>query len=247
MKAMILAAGIGSRLKPLTENKPKALIEIGGKPIIGGLIHRLAKQGITSFIVNVHHHAAQVIDYLKSSEFNGFEIAISDESKKLLDTGGGLFKASGFFSDGKPFLLHNVDILSGIDILQMLQHHQAEGNLATLAVSRRNSSRFLLLDNQNYLKGWQDAKTGEVKRVTGAIGKLDPLAFSGIHIIDPSLFAFSRQNKPFPIMDLYLSLAQNYRIGVYIHEPEKWADMGSLNGLKRAQELLPLLDTISST
>jgi NDP-sugar pyrophosphorylase family protein len=247
MRAMILAAGLGNRLKPLTETKPKALVEIGGQPMIGCLIHRLSKQGITSFIVNVHHFASQVSDYLKSSEFKELHIAISDESAKLLDTGGGLFKAAGFFSDGKPFLLHNVDILSGIDITQMLQHHQTEGNLATLAVSRRNSSRFLLLDNQNYLKGWQDAKTGEVKRVTGAIGKLTPLAFSGIHIIDPSLFAFSRQSKPFPIMDLYLSLAQNYRIGVYIHSPEKWADMGSLNGLKRAEEVIPLLDSGSTT
>jgi len=243
MKAMILAAGVGNRLKPLTETKPKALVEVGGQPMLGALIHRLRKQGITSFIINVHHFAHQIIDYLKSPEFKGIDIAISDESSKLLDTGGGLFKAAGFFSDSKPFLLHNVDILSGIDISQMLQHHQSEGNLATLAVSRRNSSRFLLLDNQNYLKGWQDAKTGEVKRVTGAIGKLTPLAFSGIHIIDPSLFAFTRQTKPFPIMDLYLSLAQNYRIGVYIHEPEKWADMGSLNGLKRAEELLPLIDS----
>jgi NDP-sugar pyrophosphorylase family protein len=246
MKAMILAAGVGNRLKPLTETKPKALVEIGGQPMLGSLIHRLSRQGISSFIVNVHHYASAIIDYLKSAEFKGLDIVISDESSKLLDTGGGLFKASGLFSDGKPFLLHNVDILSGIDIFQMLQHHQTEGNLATLAVSRRNSSRFLLLDTQNYLKGWQDAKTGEVKRVTGAIGKLTPLAFSGIHIIDPSLFAFSRQTKPFPIMDLYLSLAQNYRIGVYIHEPEKWADMGSLNGLKRAEELLPLIDTKSS-
>jgi NDP-sugar pyrophosphorylase family protein len=247
MKAMILAAGVGNRLKPLTELKPKALVEVGGQPMIGSLIHRLSKQGITSFIVNVHHYSAQVINYLKSSEFKSFDIAISDESAKLLDTGGGLFKAAGFFSDGKPFLLHNVDILSGINFTQMLAHHQAEGNLATLAVSRRNSSRFLLLDSQNYLKGWQDAKTGEVKRVTGAIGKLTPLAFSGIHIIDPSLFAFSKQTKPFPIMDLYLSLAENYRIGVYIHEPEKWADMGSLNGLKRAEDILQVINSKSST
>jgi len=215
--------------------------------MIGSLIHRLSKQGITSFIVNVHHFAAQVIDYLKSSEFKSIDIAISDESAKLLDTGGGLFKVAGYFTDGKPFLLHNVDILSGIDVFQMLEHHLGEGNLATLAVSRRNSSRFLLLDNQNYLKGWQDARTGEMKRVTGAIGKLTPLAFSGIHIIDPSLFAFTRQTRPFPIMDLYLSLAENYRIGVYIHEPERWADMGSHNGLKKAEELLPLIDSKSST
>jgi N-acetyl-alpha-D-muramate 1-phosphate uridylyltransferase len=247
MKAMILAAGVGNRLKPLTDAKPKALVEVGGQPMIRSLIYRLSEQGITAFIINVHHFSAQVVDYLKSMEFKGFEIAISDESSKLLDTGGGLFKAAGFFGDGKPFLLHNVDILSAVDIQQMLTHHQSEGNLATLAVSRRNSSRFLLLDNQNYLKGWQDAKTGEVKRVTGAIGKLTPLAFSGIHIIDPSLFAFSRQTKPFPIMDLYLSLAENYRIGVYIHEPEKWADMGSLNGLKRAGEILPLINAKTST
>lgn len=243
MKAMIFAAGIGSRLKPITDNMPKALVPVGGQPMLGRLIHRLAKQGVSSFIVNVHHFSAQVVEYLNSDEFKEFKISISDESGKLLDTGGGLFRAAGFFSDGKPFLVYNVDVLSDINVNEMLDHHSAEGNLATLAVSRRNSTRLLLLDGQNYLKGWQDTKTGEVVRVTGAIGKLTPLAFSGIHIIDPAIFAFTRKTKPFPIVELYLRLAENYRIGVYIHEPYNWADMGSPEGLKKAEELLPIIDT----
>lgn len=245
MKAMIFAAGIGSRLKPLTDDIPKALIPVGGQPMLGALIRRLAKQGVSSFIVNVHHFSAQVIDYLNKEEFKGLKISISDESGKLLDTGGGLFRAAGFFSDGAPFLAYNVDVLCDINVNEMLEHHQAEGNLATLAVSRRNSSRLLLLDGQNYLKGWQDTKTGEVVRVTGAVGKLTPLAFSGIHIIDPAIFAFTRKNKPFPIIELYLRLAENYRIGVYIHEPYNWVDMGSADGLKKAEQLLPLIDTPS--
>ncbi|HEX7412151.1 MAG TPA: nucleotidyltransferase family protein [Bacteroidales bacterium] len=242
MKAMIFAAGIGYRLRPLTDGMPKALVPIGGQPMLGRLIHRLSKQGISSFIVNVHHFSAQVVDYLNTKEFKDFKISISDESGKLLDTGGGLFKAAGFFSDGAPFLVYNVDVLSDIDVNQMLEHHHAEGNLATLAVSRRNSSRLLLLDGQNYLKGWQNAKTSEVVRVTGAVGKLTPMAFSGIHIIDPAIFAFSRKTKPFPIIELYLRLAENYRIGVYIHEPYNWADMGSPDGLKMAEQLLPIID-----
>lgn len=242
MKAMIFAAGIGSRLKPLTDSMPKALVPLGGQPMLGRLIHRLAKQGISSFIVNVHHFASQVVDYLKTEEFKDLKIAISDESGKLLDTGGGLFKAAGFFSDGAPFLVYNVDVLSDINVNEMLEHHRSEGNLVTLAVCRRNSSRQLLLDGQNYLKGWQDSKTGEVVRVTGAIGKLTPLAFSGIHIIDPAIFAFSRKTKPFPIIELYLGLAENYRIGVYIHEPYNWADMGSPEGLKKAEQMLFIID-----
>jgi N-acetyl-alpha-D-muramate 1-phosphate uridylyltransferase len=246
MKAMIFAAGIGSRLKPLTDTMPKALVPVGGQPMLGLLIHRLAKQGVNSFIVNVHHFASQVVDYLKTEEFSGYLISISDESGKLLDTGGGLFKAAGFFSDGKPFLVYNVDVLSDVNVNEMLGHHQAEGNLATLAVSRRNSSRMLLLDGQNYLKGWQDVKSGEVVRVTGAIGKLTPLAFSGIHIIDPAIFAFTRKTKPFPIIELYLRLAENYRIGAYIHEPYNWADMGSPEGLKKAGQILQITDPPTS-
>jgi N-acetyl-alpha-D-muramate 1-phosphate uridylyltransferase len=246
MKAMIFAAGVGSRLKPLTDNLPKALISVGGQPMLGRLIHRLTKQGVTSFIINVHHFAAQVVDYLHSEAFKGLNITISDESGKLLDTGGGLFKAASFFSDGAPFLVYNVDVLSDINVNEMLEHHLAEGNLVTLAVSRRDTSRQLLLDGQNYLKGWQDNKTGQVIRVTGAVGKLTPLAFSGIHILDPAIFAFSRKTKPFPIIELYLSLAENYRIGVYIHEPYNWVDMGTADGLKKAEQLLPLIDPSTS-
>lgn len=246
MKAMIFAAGLGSRLKPLTDSIPKALVTVGDQPMLGRLIHRLAKQGVSSFIVNVHHFSAQVIEYLNTAEFKDLKISISDESGKLLDTGGGLFKAAGFFSDGAPFLVYNVDVLSDIHVNEMFEHHRAEGNLATLAVSRRDSSRQLLLDGQNYLKGWQDSKTGQTVRVTGAVGKLTPLAFSGIHIIDPAIFAFSRKTKPFPILELYLSLAENYRIGVYIHEPYNWADMGSPEGLKKAELLLPVIDPATS-
>lgn len=246
MKAMIFAAGIGNRLKPFTDNMPKALVSVGGQPMLGRLIHRLANQGVSSFIVNVHHFATQIVDYLNTAEFKDFKISISDESSKLLDTGGGLFKAAGFFAEGAPFLLYNVDVLSDIDVNEMLGHHRTEGNLVTLAVSRRASSRQLLLDGQNYVKGWQDGKTGQIIRVTGAIGKLTPLAFSGIHIIDPAIFAFTRKTKPFPIIELYLRLAENYRIGVYIHEPYNWADMGSPEGLKKAEQLLPIIDPATS-
>jgi len=239
---MIFAAGVGSRLKPLTDNMPKALVPVGGHPMLGRLIHHLAKLGVSSFIVNVHHFASQVVNYLNTAEFKDFKISISDERGKLLNTGGGLFKAAGFFSDGAPFLVYNVDVLSDIDVNEMLEHHRVEGNLATLAVSRRNSSRLLLLDGQNYLKGWHDTSTGEVIRVTGAKGKLTPMAFSGIHIIDPAIFAFTRKTKPFPIIELYMRLAENYRIGVYIHEPYNWADMGSLDGLKKAEQMLPIID-----
>lgn len=245
MKAMILAAGVGNRLKPFTDNMPKALVPIGGQPMLGRLIHRLAKQGVDSIIVNVHHFSAQIIEYLHTSEFKNSKISISDESGKLLDTGGGLFKAAGFFADGAPFLLYNVDVLSDIDVNEMFEHHRAEGNLVTLAVSRRDSARQLLLDGQNYLKGWQDAKTGQVIRVTGAVGKLTPLAFSGIHIIDPAIFTFTRKTKPFPIIELYLRLAENYRIGVYIHEPYNWVDMGSPEGLQKAKQLLPVIDQVT--
>jgi len=179
MKAMIFAAGLGSRLKPLTDSIPKALVTVGDQPMLGRLIHRLAKQGVSSFIVNVHHFSAQVIEYLNTAEFKDLKISISDESGKLLDTGGGLFKAAGFFSDCAPFLVYNVDVLSDIHVNEILEHHRTE-------------------------------------------------------------------TKPFPILELYLSLAENYRIGVYIHEPYNWADMGSPEGLKKAELLLPVIDPATS-
>ncbi|RMG16441.1 MAG: nucleotidyltransferase family protein, partial [Bacteroidetes bacterium] len=187
MKAMIFAAGLGTRLRPLTHHRPKALVEVGGKCLLEIVIRRLLAHGFEEIVVNVHHFAGQVEAFLAQHAGFGARIAISDERSLLLDTGGGLRQAAWFF-DEQPFLVHNVDVLSDIDLTAMYQAHLQSGALATLACRRRQSSRYLLFDEQNHLCGWKNVKSGEV-RMSRQVKSCHPLAFSGIHVIDPNIFA----------------------------------------------------------
>ena len=226
MKAMILAAGKGTRLQPLTNNTPKALVKIHGKPLLNIVINKLKDDGFTDIIVNVHHFADQIINYIKSIDF-GVNITISDEKNQLLDTGGGILNAKSFFKDSEAFLVYNVDILSDINLTDLYNTHIKSKAIATLAVKERTTSRQLLFDSASNLCQWKNVQTGEVKEAREAFGKLSPLAFSGIHVLSTDIFKEINETGSFSIIDVYLRLAKDLEIKSYIHNFSKWLDMGN--------------------
>lgn len=238
MKAMIFAAGLGTRLKPYTNSMPKALVPVGGVPMIEILIKHLVGKGISNIIVNVHHFSDQVIDFLEQNKNFGADIVISDESYRLLDTGGGLLKASWFFDDNQPFLVQNVDIICDIDYSDLLKYHRRTDALVTVAVSRRETSRYFLFDDKMQLSGWENTKTGEVRMARPEIKNPERYAFSGIHLIDPVIFEFIKQDGKFSIVDSYLELAPTRRISGYDFESENWVDMGKPEELLKAELIL---------
>ena len=207
MKAMILAAGLGTRLGSLTENQPKALVDIQGKTLLEIVLKRLAAHGFDEIIINVHHFAGQIKAYLAAHRNFGLHLELSDESGQLLDTGGGIRKAAWFFDDGKPFLVHNVDIISNVDLSALYAAHRASDAMATLCCTARPSLRYFLFDAQNRLCGWQNVKTGEQKITVDAPLPLRPMAFNGIHIINPALVVRMPQSGAFSIVGAYLQLS----------------------------------------
>lgn len=226
-KAMILAAGLGSRLKPLTEHKPKALLEWEGKPLLEGVVLKLKSAGFTSIIINVHHYADLIVDFVKQMDYFGIQVEFSHEKDELLDTGGGIANASWFFGK-EPFLVYNVDILSDIDLRAMYKNHLKSGAVATLAVKERVTTRSLLMDKESLLKGWRDNRTGETILCGSGIEGLSPIAFSAIHIMDPGIFDLFPDKKCFPLMPFYLELAKTHPVNLYRHDRDSWADMGKL-------------------
>lgn len=238
MKAFILAAGLGTRLKPLTDIKPKALIEINGITLLELVINRLVKYSFNQIIINVHHHAEQIIKFLKQKNYFGIDIAISDERNLLLDTGGGLKKVFYFFNDNQPFLIHNVDILSDIDLSKFYQYHQKQNSIVTLAVQKRKSSRYFLFDDDNNLCGWENVKTSERKIVRQPIGKLSQFAFSGIHIANKEIFDYMPSEDVFSIIDFYLSVASDKRISFFDHTDSFLIDLGKKENLSEAEKIL---------
>jgi mannose-1-phosphate guanylyltransferase len=238
MKAMILAAGLGTRLRPLTDNRPKALVELSGRTLLEVTLSRLRTFGITEVIVNVHHFADMVIDYLKSNKNFGLRIEISWE-EILLDTGGGLKKAAWFFLEDsarldEPFLLHNVDVISNIDLRRLLQFHLENQALATLAVQSRETSRYLLFDNDDQLSGRRVGPDQEPEIVRPS-AHLNPLAFSGIHIISPRLLPMLTEEGIFSIIPSYLRLAaQGEKILAFRADQYYWRDLGRPADLAQA-------------
>jgi len=229
MKAMLLAAGLGTRLRPLTDSKPKALVELGGRTLLEIALSRLASFGFREVIVNVHHFADQVTEYLEARRGFGLRVEISRE-EELLDTGGGLKKAAWFFLRGpdKPFLLHNVDVLSTIDFAKMVESHRAAGALATLAVQERESSRQLLFDASGRLCGRR--RMGEPE------GAAKALAFSGIHVISPRLLGKMSETGAFSVIDSYLRLAREGEIvRAFRADAYYWRDLGRAADLEAAE------------
>jgi len=240
MKALIFAAGLGTRLKPLTDTIPKALVPIAGKPLLEHVILKLISSGFDEIIVNVHHFPDMIIDFLKERNHFGVRIEVSDERDLLLDTGGGIKKAAWFFDDGKPFLVHNVDILSNINLGDLYQTHLKTSLLATLVVSQRDTFRYLLFDEQNKLQGWINEKTGETKPEKNlVVSNYQKLAFAGIQILSPVVFG-EMENFPekFSIMDFYLSNASSEKINGYTPKNFKMLDVGKLDVLDEAERFV---------
>jgi len=242
MKAMILAAGLGTRLKPLTDSKPKALVPLAGKPLLYYIIKKLISEGINQIIINVHHFHELIIDYVISEKNFGINIVFSMEDT-LLDTGGGLKKASLFFDDDQPFILHNADVLSEIDLHKMVEYHNQKKSLATLAVRHRKTSRYLLFNQDNLLVGWQSLETGKKEMVGSTAHDPQMLSFMGIHIISPKIFTLLPPENKFSIINAYLDLAnKGHHIVGYRNDADFWLDLGRKENLQQAEEFLRLKD-----
>jgi NDP-sugar pyrophosphorylase family protein len=244
MRAMILAAGLGTRLRPLTDDRPKALVEVGGRTLLEITLTRLREFGVGDVIINVHHLADMVVDYLKANDDFGMRIEVSHE-EVLLDTGGGLKKAAHFFLENaasdKPFILHNVDVISTIDLGLMAQFHSEHKALGTLAVQKRDTSRYLLFDNKLQLCGRRSTPDQ-------AAGQLQPtldsqaLAFSGIHIVSPRILSLITEEGAFSIIDSYMRLAaRGERILAFRADKYFWRDLGRPENVAQAER-----DLISS-
>lgn len=242
MKCMLFAAGLGTRLKPLTDTMPKALVPVGGRPLLQIMLEKLISAGATEIVVNVHHFAEQIIDYVSNHQFD-VPVKISDESDELLDTGGGLKNAAALFSDtSEPILIHNVDVLSNADLAQF--YASSKQFDAALLVSRRETSRYLLFDNDMRLCGWTNTQTGEVRSPYGEldVSSLRRYAFSGIHLFSPRLFEDMRPfPRRFPIIDFYLSLCAERDIRGVLNENLKLLDVGKTATLSQAAEFVKTL------
>jgi NDP-sugar pyrophosphorylase family protein len=240
MKAMVLAAGLGTRLRPLTNDRPKALVEVGGRTLLEITLSRLRSFGVTDVIVNVHHFADMVADYLAVNDHFGMHIEISREDV-LLDTGGGLKKAGYFFlQDGRnqeePFLLHNVDVISTIDLRRMVQFHRERRALVTLAVQDRPTSRRLLFDEQGLLCGRRDERK-QTTELSRASQNLQALAFAGIHVISPRFLPMMTEEGIFSILVPYLRLAASAENIVAFRADEYyWRDVGKPESIAQANE-----------
>lgn len=240
---MIFAAGLGTRLKPLTDTMPKALVPVAGQPLLWHVVMKLKGSGFERVVVNVHHFADQIIDYLKVNGNFGLDIRISDEREQLLETGGGIKKAAPFFDADSPILIHNVDILSNIDLAAL--YDKAQSAEALLLVSQRQTKRYLLFNDEMALQGWTNIETGELKGPIAlspqpsALSHLRKLAFSGIHVFHPSLFA-QMEGYPdkFPIMDFYLQHCDRARIMGYEQTDLRLMDVGKLDTLDEAETFI---------
>ncbi len=239
MKAMVLAAGQGTRLRPLTNDRPKALVEVGGRSLLEITLTRLHDSGIHDVIINVHHYADMVIDHVKAAGNFGMHIEFSREDV-LLDTGGGLKKAAWFFggnsSANDPFILHNVDVISTIDLKQMVQLHQGSRALATLAVQERKTSRYLLFDEQAQLCGRRFVKEEKTEIVRPA-QQMTELAFTGIHVISPRIFPLLAEEGVFSIVPAYLRLsAQGEKLLAFRADEYYWRDLGKPENIRQAEQ-----------
>ena len=260
MKALIFAAGLGTRLKPITDTLPKALVPVAGEPLLHILIAKLKEAGYNQVVINLHHFAEKIKDYLSQNNNFGIEIQFSDETDLLRETGGGIRHAAALLEGNEPFLVHNVDIISNLNFEDFLDAHYSESisadtPLATLLVSERKTSRYLLFDSQNNLAGWINLATGEVKSPFQELKRepseelfdadkflkehgLKKYAFAGTHIISPLVFNIMEGwPEKFSIIDFYLAMADKYIIKGYVKNDLELVDVGKLDSLDKAQEL----------
>ena len=249
MKAMVFAAGLGTRLKPITDTLPKALVPVCGRPLLRHVMDRLHDAGIDDIVVNVHHFAGMIVSYLQQQDIPGLKVAVSDESDRLLETGGGIFHARELLLDGEPddgrFLVHNVDILSDLDIRGFLDAWRP-GALAALLVSERVTQRYLLFDGDMRLAGWTNVATGEVRSPYPGLDPSDchKLAFSGIHQLSNGVFDVMESEgmgERFPIMDFYLRVCDRYPVYGIKPASLELVDVGKLDTLAVAEDFIQKL------
>lgn len=244
MKAMIFAAGLGSRLKPLTDTLPKALVPVAGRPMLEHVILKLKAAGFTEIVINIHHFGEQILDFLQANNDFGITIHISDERDQLLDTGGGIKKARPFFeNDDEPFLIHNVDILSDVDLKALYDDHRQKGGVATLLASSRKTSRYLLFNAGDRLCGWINKDTLQTKpegfRHDASLYR--EYAFSGIHVLSPAIFRLMdapRWEGKFSIMDFYLATCRQAEYIGHLTDQLQLIDIGKPETLAQAESFL---------
>ncbi len=227
MKAMILAAGLGTRLKPFTDSHPKALYVVEGKTLLEHAVEHLKTAGIKEVIINVHHFADQIIKYIHLNKNFGLDITISDETGELLETGGGVKKAGWFFDDCDCALIRNADILSDLNLTKMAGYHFKSNALATLAVRQRDTSRYFLFDDEMKLCGWENRKTGE-RKMSREIEEVTAFAFSGIQMLNPQVFPLITEEGKFSLTGLYLRLAETQFIAGFPEDGTVWKDVGRM-------------------
>jgi N-acetyl-alpha-D-muramate 1-phosphate uridylyltransferase len=237
MKAMILAAGLGTRLKPFTDHHPKALAPVNGKSLLQRNIEYLHSYGINDLIINIHHFPEQINQHLKNHQNFGCDITISHELEEPLETGGGLKKAAWFFEkEHSPFVVMNVDILTNLDIKSMLAFHQYHKPMATLAITNRETSRNFLFDEKQVLCGWLNNKTGESRISKQGHDPLHAYAFTCVHIIEPRMLSLISKNGKFSIIDTYLEIAKQHTILGYSHNSDIVVDVGKPDSIHEAEK-----------
>jgi len=236
MKAMIFAAGLGKRLGKITENIPKALVDINGKTALHIAVERCSSYGFNDIIINVHHFADMVENEVNRLNNLGFRITVSDERDMLLENGGGLYKARVFF-DKDPFLLYNVDIISDLDLSALYRLHIEKNGLATLAVRDRPGKRFLLIDKYGQMRGWRNIVSGEQILAGVSDAGLSEIAFSSIHMVEPEIFNYMHDGI-YTMINLYLNLAAEHKIYTLRHDEGYWVDVGTPESLEYVRKLL---------
>lgn len=241
MKAMIFAAGLGTRLRPLTNDRPKALVEVGGVAMLERVINRLKAHGIDDIVINIHHFGEKIIEFVEQHNNFGITIHISDERDLLLDTGGGILKAQQWLDGNEPIIIHNADILTDFDLHKMVKQHIENKADATLLVANRKTTRYFYINNKNQLRGWTNIATGEVKPLGYVPQERDKLlAFGGVHIVSPSIFDvlkdYSSEPK-FSITPFYIDKCNDLKIMGYTPSEEyQWHDIGKIESIKVAEE-----------
>ena len=242
MQAMIFAAGLGTRLKPLTDTMPKALVSVAGRPMLEHVINKLKSAGFDHIIINIHHFGQQIIDFVNANNSFGIDIHISDERSCLLDTGGGIQHAAHLFRPDEPVLIHNVDILSNADLRALYHHHQQSGNDATLLVNQRTTSRYLLFDARRHLQGWINKSTRQTKPEAFVYDAdlYTEYAFSGIHIVSPSVFQRMEHDwqGKYSITDFYLSTCHQAQYEAFVASNLRLMDIGKPETLASAEDFI---------
>ena len=237
MKAMLFAAGLGTRLGELTKDKPKALVEVNGKTLLEHSVEYLKSYGVTTIVINVHHFAQKIIDYLELKNNFGIEFIISDETEMLLETGGGLLKAKEYFNE--DFIVYNTDIITDLDLDKFIEFHKKHDGIASLAVRKRETQRYIIFDENFLLSGWTNISTGE-KIISREFNESNLRAFSGVHILSPKIFKLLEKctQEKFSITKAYIDFSKNEKFYGFEHNYGYWIDTGKPQDLERAKSIV---------